>query len=111
MSQEMTALVEFLPPVLAFVCGETPPGFPIPPQPLWESTVGFISVFLGAVFLIGASSRNLAVGAVGAYTLFVHYGVELQSNTMIQQVMYVSLIMVALGVGFKLWNTEMGGMS
>jgi hypothetical protein len=104
----MTALVDALPPVLAFVCGQSPPGFPIPPQPLWESTVGFISVFLGAVFLIGASSRNLAVGAVGAYVMFVHYGVELQ-NTMIQQTMYVSLVIVALGLAFKLWNTELGG--
>jgi hypothetical protein len=63
---------------------------------------------LGSVFLIGASSRNLAVGAVGAFTLFVHYGVELD-NTMLNQTMYVSLVMVALGLGFKLWNTEMAG--
>jgi hypothetical protein len=88
----------------AFAC-KTPRGWPIPPQPLWESTVGFISVFLGLVFATGASSRSLAVGSIGAYTMFVHFGVLLD-NTLLTQVMYVALVMTVIGVGFKLWKVE-----
>jgi len=77
----------------------------LPPQELWESTVGFITVFLGLVFVIGASGRSLSIGAAGAYVMFVHYAVEL-NNTLLTQVMYLSLGMVTLAIGFKLWKSE-----
>jgi TctA family transporter len=90
------------------VDGMSVPLFKLPLDPLWSSTVGFVAVFCLVVFAIGLASKNLAVGATGAYVMFVHFGV-LVEDTMIQQTMYVSLVMVALGLAFKLWNTEMDG--
>jgi len=77
----------------------------IPPQPLWESTVGFIAVFLGLIFAIGAMGRSLSIGAAGAYAMLVHYAVELD-NTMLDQIMYLTLVGVTLAIGFKLWKIE-----
>jgi hypothetical protein len=77
----------------------------IPPEALWESTVGFIAVFVSFVFAIGASSRTMAVGACGAYVAFVNYGVAVD-DPLLSQVMYVSLVMVVIGIGFKIWKIE-----
>jgi len=77
----------------------------IPPQALWESTVGFIAVFLGLVFAIGSAGRSLSIGAAGAYVMFVHFSVNLDV-TMLTQVMYISLAAVTLATGFKFWKIE-----
>jgi len=77
----------------------------IPPEPLWESTVGFIAVFLGLVFAIGAMGRNLSIGTAGAYVMFVHFSVNLDV-TMLTQVMYISLAATTLAIGFKFWKIE-----
>jgi len=77
----------------------------IPPQALWESTVGFIAVFIGLVFAIGAVGRNLSIGAAGSFVMFVHFGIHVE-HTMITQVMYISLAATTLAIGFKFWKIE-----
>jgi len=81
------------------------PLFQLPLHDLWNSTVGFVAVFVSLVFVVGLVGRSLAVGAVGAFTMFVHFGV-LVDSTLLTQVMYISLGFTTLALGFKLWNVE-----
>lgn len=81
------------------------PLFQLPLHRLFDSTVGFIAIFVSVVFVIGASSRSLAIGSVGAYVMFVHFGVLLD-ETLLTQIMYVAIVMVTIGIGMKLWKVE-----
>jgi hypothetical protein len=76
---------------------------------LLDSTLGFIAVMIATSGLIGAASRSLAVASSGAYLMFLYYGVHIDGVNLISNLMYVTLILIVLGIGFKFWKLEAGG--
>ena len=72
---------------------------------LWGTLVGFVALFVAGVFAIGATSRNLSIGAVGAYTAFAHFAIETE-DTLLVTLFTVTFVLVIVGTGFKLWRTE-----
>lgn len=77
----------------------------LPLEPLWGSAMGFIILFVSAVGAIGLGSRNLAVGAMGAYLAYTHFAVESEIQ-ILQTLLYVTLTLVIIGTAFKVWRLE-----
>lgn len=75
---------------------------------LFDSTIGFITVMALIAVLIGAASKNLAVGAHGGYMMFLYYAIYVDAP-LINNLMYVTLILILMGVGFKFWRLEGAG--
>jgi len=79
------------------------PEFPL--SDVWGSTVGFVAVMVAFVGMIGLGSRNLSVGALGAYMMFAYYASE-SGVVLLETILYATLILVILGMSFKLWRLE-----
>ena len=67
----------------------------------------FITMMVGAVGMIGLASKSLAVGAWGAYLTFAYYAVE-ADMALLTNILYVTLVLVFVGFGFKIWKLEGG---
>lgn len=80
----------------------------LPLEPLWSSTLGFIVIVLVCILLIGMGSRSLTIGSLGAYTTFVYIATQTDISIM-TDIMYVSLVLVLAGLGFKLVLLEAWG--
>lgn len=73
-----------------------------------DSGIGFATVVIGAVAMVGLASRSLAVAAVGAYTAFIFFATN-ADIAFFQPILYISLIGILIGIGFKFWRLEAGG--
>lgn len=80
-----------------------------PLEELWGDTLGFIVIVVMAFGLIGLASRSMTVAALGAYSVFAYFAIYGPDITILQNVLYVSLAVVALGLGFKFIRTEVRG--
>lgn len=76
---------------------------------LWDNFLAFVAVtVMTAGALGGMGSRSMAIGAFSAYLVFVHIAVE-TGEQLLLNILYVSLVLVLLGMAFKLWRLELGG--
>lgn len=76
---------------------------------LWDNFLAFVAVtVMTAGALGGMGSRSMAIGAFSAYLVFVHIAVE-TGEQLLLNILYVSLVLVMLGMAFKLWRLELGG--
>lgn len=80
-------------------------GSRLPLGELWGTAVGFVIMFIVVVMAIGMSSRSLTVGAFGGYLAFAYFAVESGLSVM-EPILYVSLVLVILGAIMKTWRLE-----
>jgi len=90
---------------------------PIPPVPLVEvwgveflnNFYAFIGLVVATFGIIGAlAGRSMALGSYGAYLIFVQYAVTVDDE-LLTQILYVTLVLVFVGMAFKLWRHELAG--
>lgn len=89
---------------------ETLPLAQWPLAPLFESTLGFVTVMVFIAGGIGVAGKNLAVGAMGAYMMFLYYALNVD-HPLLNNLMYLTIVIIPLGVAFKFWRLEGGGQT
>lgn len=75
------------------------------PNALWESAVGFIMAVCAFVSGMGATSGSMTVAAVSGYSIFAYYAIH-ADITIVTQVFMATLVLFAIGFGFKVWRLE-----
>jgi hypothetical protein len=75
----------------------------------FASTIGFMIVMISVVIAAGFASKSLAIGAAGGYTTFVFFASNVEGVRFVSELMYISIIVITLGIGFKFWRLEVGG--
>jgi len=75
---------------------------------LFDSTVGFITIMVLLATFVGAASKSLAVGSHGGYMMFLYYGIYTDAP-LINNLMYLTIVLIVMGVGFKFWRLEGAG--
>lgn len=88
--------------------GDTP-GSPEGIFDLWDNFLVFVALAVTGISALGAiASRSMAIGAFSGYLLFVYIGVT-TGDTLLTNITYVTLVLVMIGMAFKLWRLEFGG--
>lgn len=78
------------------------------PFELWDTYLVFVTLFLLGTFGIGLVSRSMAVASFGTYLVFAYIAVE-TGETLLTNILYVTLVLVFIGMAFKLWRLEASG--
>jgi len=79
-----------------------------PLEQIWDTALGFVAMVVLLLGFVGATSRSLAVGALAAYAAFIYYATY-TDLPFLTEMLYVSLMLVVIGLAFKLWRLELGG--
>lgn len=80
-----------------------------PLQDLWSSTVGFVAITVTSVGLIGLAARSMTIGVLGAYTTFAYFVTTVEGLDFLTNILYVSLALICIALGFKLVRLEAWG--
>jgi hypothetical protein len=75
----------------------------------FASTIGFMIVMIAVVMAAGIASKSLSIAAAGGYTTFVFFASNVNGVRFVPELMYISIIVITLGIGFKFWRLEVGG--
>ncbi len=75
------------------------------PNALWESALGFIIAVCSFVAGMGATSGSMTIAAVAGYSMFAFYAIH-GDIQLVNQVFIATLVLFALGFGFKVWRLE-----
>lgn len=88
--------------------GEDPPDEPQTAGELWNNYRAFVAAVVLGFAAIGMWGRSLTVGAFVAYLAFAYIAITTET-TLLQNILYVTIVLVFLGFAFKLWRLEFGG--
>ena len=83
-------------------------GSRLPLGPVWGSLAGFIGIMVAVVFVIGAASRNLSIGAIGGYMMFSHLTLSVD-DAFLNNIFLVSMVLIVIAFSFKLYRSEVSG--
>lgn len=76
---------------------------------LWDNFLVFVAIAVGAMGAIaGLGSKSMALGGFAAYMTFAYIAVE-TGHQLLTNILYVTLVLVIIGMAFKLWRLEFGG--
>lgn len=76
---------------------------------LWDNFLVFVAVAVGAMgALAGLASKSMALGAFAAYMTFAFIAIE-TGHQLLTNILYVTLVLIIIGMAFKLWRLEFGG--
>lgn len=76
---------------------------------LWENFLVFVVFAIGGMgALAGIASKSAAIGAFAAYMVFAHIAVE-TGDPLLRNILYVTLVLIIIGMAFKMWRLEFGG--
>ena len=75
---------------------------------VFQNYQAYVAIIVLLFTMIGLWGRSLAVGAFVAYMAFARIAIATQTTFFIQM-LYVTAILVMVGMGFKVWRAEFGG--
>lgn len=84
-------------------------GSRLPLGPIWGSLVGFIGIMMAVTFGIGLGSKNLSIGAIGAFLMFSHLTMNVD-NSFLNNIFLVTLVLVIIAFSFKMYRSEVSGV-
>ena len=73
-----------------------------------ESLLGYIAVMVFAGGALGLLSRSFSVAVLPAYMLFAYLAISVD-DSFLTNILIVTLVLMAVAVGFKLLRAEMPG--
>lgn len=92
-----------------------PPSTPVPPPEkkdpgeIWESFLVFIAFIVACITgIAGLGSRSMAVGALAGYSAFAYLAIT-TGHVLLEQILYITLVIIIIGMAMKLWRAELGG--
>lgn len=74
----------------------------------WESFYGFVARWVSFGFFLGALSRSMVVAAWGGYLVFVYIAINV-GDSLLDGILIVSLVLIFVGMAFKVWRSEATG--
>lgn len=78
-------------------------------QELWDNFLVFVALAVGAMgALAGLGSKSMALGGFAAYMTFAFIAVE-TGHQFLENILYVTVVLIIIGMSFKLWRAEFGG--
>ena len=86
--------------------GETEP---MGPGDLFEDFYVWTTLMVIGVGALALISFSMSVASMAAYLTFTFIAVE-TGDELLTNILYVTLVLLFVGLGFKLWRTEGGGM-
>lgn len=95
----------------ATATAEDPASQPTEPETafeLWQNYYAFVSTVVLSFLAIGLWGRSLSVGAFVGYLAFAYIAIE-TGTPLFRQILYVTAVLVFVGMAFKVWRTEFGG--
>lgn len=76
---------------------------------VFDDFYSFVTITVTAAGVLGAlGGRSMAVGALSAYLVFTQFAIE-AGDELLENVLYVTLVLVMVGMAFKFWRLEGGG--
>ena len=75
---------------------------------LWDNTMAFVSLMVFIALGVGLVSRSMAVASFGAFLVFLVITIETQIDYMVN-ILYIVLVLIAIGMAMKLWRLEGAG--
>lgn len=75
---------------------------------IWENYEAFVTAVVIAFSAVGLWGRSLSVGAFLSYLAFAHIALETETDLFVS-ILYVTAVLVFVGMAFKLWRAELGG--
>lgn len=76
---------------------------------LWENFLIFVALAVGGMgALAGLGSKSMALGGFAAYMVFAYIAIE-TGHQLLTNILYVTLVLIIIGMAFKLWRLEFGG--
>lgn len=78
---------------------------------MWDNFLVWVTIVVSA-FGIGVSlpSGSAAVGSAVAYVVFAYIALE-TGHGLLTNILYVTVVLIVIGMAFKLWRLEFGGSS
>lgn len=77
-----------------------------PLEDLWSSTLGYTTIYVTVMGMIGLLSGSMTVAALSAYITFVYIATTATGMPLLTNVAYVTLSIICLGIGFKVYRAE-----
>lgn len=79
------------------------------PQELWDNFLVFVAIAVGAMgALAGLGSKSMALGGFAAYLTFAYIAVE-TGHGLLENILFLTIPLIVIGLSFKLWRLEFGG--
>lgn len=76
---------------------------------LWDNFLVFVAIAVGAMgALAGLGSKSMALGGFAAYMTFAFIAVE-TGHTLLENILYLTIPLIVIGLSFKMWRLEFGG--
>lgn len=75
---------------------------------LWDNPYVFMTGVILSAGAIGLGSKSMAIASWGAYMIFAVYAIT-TDVVLLQNIFYVTLVLIFVGFGFKLWRLEGDG--
>lgn len=75
---------------------------------LFENYEAFVAFVVLVFAVIGLWGRSLAVGVYNGYLAFAYIAIETQTPLFLQ-LLYVTAVLVFVGMGFKIYRAEFAG--
>lgn len=72
---------------------------------IFDNFLVFTALMVTIAGTVGLMSRSMAMASFGGYLTFVFIAVE-TGNQLLQSILYVTLILVFVGMAMKLWRLE-----
>lgn len=76
-----------------------------PLSELWGTAIGFVGMFTAVIFAMGIGSRNLAIGAFGAYLSFAYFAMA-TDIAVLEPLLFVTLTLIIIAAAMKAWRME-----
>lgn len=76
---------------------------------VFDDFYAFVTITVTAAGALGAlGGRSMAVGALAAYLVFAQFAIE-AGDQLLENILYVTLVLIMVGMAFKLWRLEGAG--
>lgn len=75
------------------------------PHVLWNSSIGFTLMVSTFAALVGGATGSLTIGFVAGYSMFAWIAIH-ANVTLLTDMLIVTLVLIVVGFGFKIWRTE-----
>lgn len=75
---------------------------------LWDNFLAFVAVLTLGIGGLALTSKSMALASFSAYLVFAYVALE-TGHSLLMNILYVTAVLIFVGMAFKLWRLEGGG--
>lgn len=80
-----------------------------PGSDIFNDTFGYVAMMTFVVGGLGLMSGSMTIAAMAAYITFAYFAITVSGIPILYNLLVVTLVLMCLGLGFKLYRTEAWG--